>query len=259
VNAWPPKRRQAQPGQCSAIEEITMEISNVRRGARAGAVLSAIVLVGGLATPSHAVSGGTTTVKVISNVLRIYDGNSYDHSLSINDDGTNAVWVGDVVGNVSVGPGCSPKTVSGVAGATCPKSGFASLQVNYTGGNDFVFDNRTLGTAKAILVYLGAGDDYFKAWYVGNNPSEVHGGFGNDIMWGSRSADKFYGDENNDELHGSQTAGAQSADILDGGVDNDQLFSKNQMGSDTVACSFGIDSAQTDLSDTVSGCETVTH
>lgn len=236
-------------------------ISNVTASARRGALLAGIVLAGalGLGATAHAVPGGTTTVKVMSNVLRIYDPNSYDHNLSIQDDGANAVWVGDVNGMVIVGTGCSPKTISGVAGATCAKSGFASLLVQYVGGDDDVYDWRTQGTAKTLVAYLGAGADYFFAVWNGNNTTEVYGNFGNDVMWGSKSASRFYGEDNDDELHGSQSSGAQSADILNGGTGNDQLFSKNQMGSDTVTCGLGTDSAQTDLSDTVSGCETVTH
>lgn len=249
-------------GQLPSTKEVTMKkLSHLVARHALAAISTAFVLAGAfaLAAPAHAVTGGTTTVTVISNQLRIYDGNAYDHNLSINDDGANSIWVGDVTGSVVVGTGCTAKTVSGVAGATCAKSGYTQLLVQYIGGDDTVFDNRTQGAARGIVAYLGAGADYMKMWHTSNNWSEIHGGFGNDWLIGSKSADTLYGDENDDQLSASQSGGAQAFDILNGGSGNDTLTSKNSQAGDTVNCGSGTDSASTDVSDTWSLCETVTH
>ncbi len=236
-------------------------LSNVSARAKRAMLLSGLVLAGATvaATPAQAVPGGTTTVRVVSFELRISDPNAYDHNLSIQDDGPNAVWVGDVAGSVVVGAGCTAKTISGVAGARCLKSGFGLLRVTYIGGDDDIFDWRVQLPARTLIANLGAGADYFFAVWNNVNPTEVYGGFGDDVMVGSKSNDKFYGGDNNDNLDGSQVSGAQVADTLDGGVGNDTITSKNGMGSDSVVCGLGTDSASTDLSDTATGCETVTH
>jgi hypothetical protein len=235
--------------------------SSVSARAKRAILLSGLALAGitVAARPAQAITGGTTTVKVVSFELRIYDPAAYDHTLSIQDDGPNSVWIGDVTGSVIVGAGCTPKTISSVAGATCPKSGFGLLRVTYIGGDDDIFDWRIQLPARTVIANLGAGADYFFAVWNNVNPTEVYGGFGNDMMVGSKSNDKFYGGDNDDNLDGSQVSGAQVADTLDGGVGNDTITSKNGMGSDSVVCGLGTDSASTDLSDTATGCETVTH
>jgi Ca2+-binding RTX toxin-like protein len=81
-------------------------------------------------------------------------------------------------------------------------------------------------SSAADIIYAGAGNDYVSA---GHGDDSVYGGDGDDLIFGNAGADTLYGERGRDALHASDRTGAmdRSEDFLDGGDDNDTLYSSD--------------------------------
>jgi Ca2+-binding RTX toxin-like protein len=104
-------------------------------------------------------------------------------------------------------------------------------------------------------------------WLDGSHPSgqsgetdhfdgtteNVYAGSGNDYIVGTKGNNALFGNAGNDTLYGGG-----GVDAFFGGAGNDQIFAKNG-NKDYIDGGAGVDTAQTDLIDTVVNVETVTH
>lgn len=83
-------------------------------------------------------------------------------------------------------------------------------------------------------IFAGKGDDLVdltsKNFAFGGEQVSIHGGEGDDVLWGGALHNLLYGDEGNDRL-----VGGESGDILWGGADNDSMHGG---GGDDYFC-FG--------------------
>jgi len=98
------------------------------------------------------------------------------------------------------------------------------------------------GVTGKIIMHAGAGTDIVAAELLDDVPIEIHGGAGDDILFGTRSGDLIYGDDGVDMIVGGSQAsdgndtlfggagedilvGWHGDDQLDGGADDDVLIS----------------------------------
>lgn len=116
-------------------------------------------------------------------------------------------------------------------------------------GND-----RLQGGDGADRMTGGDGDDRLDG-DSGND--HVKGNAGNDILVGGPGRDRLDGGSGDDVLNGAVNAGSRGNTLI-GGSGNDRIFAVNRV-KDVVTCGSGIDSAQVDAKDVVTGCEVVTR
>jgi Ca2+-binding RTX toxin-like protein len=139
------------------------------------------------------------------------------------------------------------------------------------GGKDVIY-----GGAGNDVVYGGDGNDHL---FGQSGDDTLHGGAGKDSLAGNKGNNTMFGDDGNDTISGDV-----GADHLDGGAGDDVL--KGMAGNDTITggaghdamlgatgddaldsadgiaeavqCATGVDTADVDALDTVTGCESVT-
>ncbi len=115
---------------------------------------------------------------------------------------------------------------------------FINFLPDYRGRIRVLVNGRSLGRfsldSDATLVAFGmSGNDWIFASRVGV-PVELHGGSGNDFLFGGRSDDLLDGGSGNDFLFGGR-----GNDLLRGGLGNDWLF--GQLGNDELDGGDGFD------------------
>ncbi len=94
---------------------------------------------------------------------------------------------------------------------------------------------------EAVAVNGGGGNEEFAVSPgLAQMVVTANGDAGNDTLTGSEEADSFFGDSGNDTLNPGP-----GSDLADGGVDDDQLVSRDGVG-DLVRGGAGMDSARTD-------------
>ena len=114
--------------------------------------------------------------------------------------------------------------------------------------------------AKSLSIFSGV-----PRGAAGGDFEIVHGGSGNDEIWGDAADNQLFGNGGNDKLRDGATMSEgkprASRDRLDGGKGNDTIdstdprYSKGKAfyGKDTVVCGAGKDSARIDPADKLSG------
>ena len=120
-----------------------------------------------------------------------------------------------------------------------------------------------------LMVVGGQGNDYIdiRGWNpvapLGPYSTQVHPGFGNDVMQGSPGNDDFEGDFGADVAYGNagddSLAGQNGADTLYGGDGDDSLSSGtgplDALWVDHLYCGNGFDTAHAPPPDVAVGCE----
>ncbi|NEO31324.1 MAG: hypothetical protein F6K36_13000 [Symploca sp. SIO3C6] len=123
-------------------------------------------------------------------------------------------------------------------------------------------EQETYSNISKIIAYADTGNDVISI--EANVIAELHGGLGednlyggsqNDLLFGERGADRLVGNSGNDQLHGGedsdrlygdegndQLLGEAGDDLLDGGVDHDLLLGGD--GEDTLIGGVGNDSLE---------------
>jgi Ca2+-binding RTX toxin-like protein len=230
-------------------------MGGIRRIAAGGVVavaLTAAQLMFG-ASAAHALSVGIAQVQGSTLTFTAYP--NLANSVEVSADAT-AIYLTDIVNSIDVGPGCSIVVLpQGVAGGkvSCVKAGVVAIVVSGSNQADKLgvrgtlvqsvpsaFAGRRLAsTTAAIRITLlgGPGDDYI---YAADDPADLFGEDGNDILLGGQAADRLMGGAGADQLTGSSSpyplAGAAGYDYLDGGADQPDVCVPSTSGALTVNC-----------------------
>lgn len=113
-------------------------------------------------------------------------------------------------------------------------------------------DDRLQGGDGADRMTGGDGNDRLEG-DSGND--RMKGNAGDDVLVGGPGRDRMDGGAGNDIINAAVNAGSRGNEII-GGSGNDKIFAVNRV-RDVVKCGSGVDSAQVDHKDVVSGCEVV--
>lgn len=141
---------------------------------------------------------------------------------------------------VSTAQGDNVTVIITIRGANEPITAVTLAPVSNTAEDENNFDLIT-GTLYTTVTGAALDGDNVLVGTTGANGTGgagqvgIHGGGGNDTLYGRAGADFLYGDAGNDTLYGGS-----SADYLDGGTDNDTLYGGGN--ADTLVGGLGNDS-----------------
>lgn len=191
--------------------------------------------------------GGNDDIKVIMNRKRFADTQAIDGITVNGGDGDDEIEVrvdhfrttseGGPVDHISVdgGNGNDEIRVKLYHITTTTDAWSAMSEVDVTGGagadeiivdvHDFRYDPSS--PVDKIVIDGGSGNDWI--WIWGKIGAVVHGGAGNDVIWGGDGNDVLLGDDGNDAIYGWRghdvLVGGAGLDRLSGGSGNDVLIS----------------------------------